>query len=181
MRRVHQAGAVQEVAEDEPASDADDEAGAEQERPVMDRDEGPADGDQRAGVGARGVLPQGDDREQTDHPHGDETAFDDARGDVAEREALAAALEDREQGERRPDVGNDEEQLEERSEDHAGIRAGGPDDVAGPRARTGRAGGLAACRGSDHDTRPGTRELAARGTRRVKVVAGDQLPAATDA
>jgi hypothetical protein len=49
----HQAGAVHQVAQDQPVADAHHEAGPEQERPIMERDERLADREERAGVRAR--------------------------------------------------------------------------------------------------------------------------------
>ena len=57
-------------------------------------------------------------------------AFDDASGDVAEREGLVLPLEQREQHDGAADVGEDEDQLEERPHEHAGVAAGA-EDVGG--------------------------------------------------
>jgi hypothetical protein len=84
----HQAGAVHQVAQDQPVADADDEPGTEQERPVLDGDERLAGHDERAGVAARGVLAQRQDRQDAEDADGDEGAFDDARRDVSEGEAF---------------------------------------------------------------------------------------------
>src|SRR6185437_15098392 len=51
MRLWDEAGPVHQVAEQQPVPDADDPAGPGQERPVMDRDERPADRVERGRVG----------------------------------------------------------------------------------------------------------------------------------
>ena len=127
-RRGHEAGPVHQVAEDQPVPDADDEAGAEQERPVVQCDEGPADRDERGRVRAH-VLLQRHDRQEADDADGDEDRFDDARRDVAEREGLVLPLEDREQHDRGPDVRDDEQHLEERAQEHLGVVPPADDEV----------------------------------------------------
>jgi hypothetical protein len=57
--RWHQAGPVHEVTEHQPVADADDEAGAEDERPVVEGDERPSDRVERRGVGR--LRPPGPD------------------------------------------------------------------------------------------------------------------------
>ena len=49
----NQAGAVHQVAQDQPVADAHREAGPEQERPTMERDQRPTDGDERGAQGRR--------------------------------------------------------------------------------------------------------------------------------
>ena len=66
MPRGHQAGPVHHVAEDEAVADADDDAGTEVERPLLQGDEGVADGREGGAVGAGGageVLSHGHERE----------------------------------------------------------------------------------------------------------------------
>ena len=94
----HEAGSVHQVAEYQPVPDADDPAWPEQERPVVDRDERPADGDERARAAcASDVLPQRHDRKEADGADGDEGAFNDTGGDIAEGEVLVLPCEDRKQ------------------------------------------------------------------------------------
>jgi hypothetical protein len=54
---------------------------------------------------------------------------DRARGDVAEREGFAVSPEDREHHDRRADVADHQEDLEERAERDAGVVAGAEDVV----------------------------------------------------
>lgn len=64
----------------------------------MDRDERPADGDERARAAcASDVLPQRHDRKEADGADGDEGAFNDTGGDIAEGEVLVLPFEDRKQ------------------------------------------------------------------------------------
>ena len=73
-----------------PVPDAHDEAGAEQERRVVDDDERLAEGYER-GVGrAPRVVAQGHDRQHADDADRDERALDDARGHEADREPRVA-------------------------------------------------------------------------------------------
>ena len=53
--------------------------GAEHEGPAVDRYERLADDEERARVGARGILPQRHDDKQRDDADGDEDGFDDPR------------------------------------------------------------------------------------------------------
>lgn len=64
----------------------------------MDRDERPADGDERAhATCASDVLPQRHDRKEADDADGDEGAFNDTGDDIAEGEILVLPFEDRKQ------------------------------------------------------------------------------------
>ena len=63
----------------------------------MDCDQRLARQTQRGGIRARRVPAQGHDREDADDSHEDERALDDSSGEVAERETLDLAFEDREQ------------------------------------------------------------------------------------
>ena len=106
-----EAGAVHQVAEDQPVPEGDDEAGAEQERPVLER--GERDGE----VGrVRGVVPQADDAEHEDDPGRDEDGLDDPRGDVADGEGLVLPPRDRVEDDGGADVREDEQELQERSQ-----------------------------------------------------------------
>ena len=92
----------------------------------MDGDQRLAGGHERARVstGSSGeVLPQGHHGEQADDPDGDEGAFHEPRGDIAERERFVLPLEDGEQRHGGADVGDDEEDLEERAQGHAAVGA----------------------------------------------------------
>ena len=128
----HQAGPVHQPAEDEPVPDADNEARAQQERPVMECDQRLADRHQRARIRAGGsgdVGPQRQDREEADDADGDEGALDEPGGDVAEGERFVLPLEDGEQHHGGADVGDDEQDLEERAQGNAPIGAGPQDEV----------------------------------------------------
>ena len=122
----HQAGSVHQVAQDQPVPDADDEAGPELERPVLDRGERLSE---HAGI--RRVLPQRHDREDGDDADEDEDAFHDASRDVAEREDLVLSLEQRDQHERRPEVRDDQEQLQQHPEVDAVVVPGSGDVAPG--------------------------------------------------
>src|SRR5918997_184136 len=124
------AGPVHQVAQQQPVPDADYEAGTEQERSIMERDERLADRDERAGIRARGgLLPQRQDREEAEDADGDEGALDDAGCDEAEGEAFVHPLEDREQRDGGANVRDDEDQLQKRPQGHAHVGAA-TDDVA---------------------------------------------------
>jgi hypothetical protein len=115
----HQAGPVHQPAKDQPVPDADNEARPEQERPVMDRDQRPAGRHERARISAgssREVLSQGHDRKEADDADGDEGAFNEPGGDIAEREPFVLPLEDGEQRDGGADVGDDEQDLQERAQ-----------------------------------------------------------------
>jgi hypothetical protein len=91
----NEAGPIHQVAQDQPVSDADNEAWPEYERPVRDRDERPGGRDERAGIRARSLGPQRNDRKETDDADGDEGAFSETSFDVSKSEAFVLALEDR--------------------------------------------------------------------------------------
>ena len=124
----HQARPVHQPAEDQAVSDADGEAGSEQEHPILDRGERLGVPGERGGVGP-GVVSQRHDGKDGDDADEDEDAFHDASGDVAEREDLTLPFHDRPQNEGRPDVRDDQEQLQQRSEVDAGVLTA-PADVA---------------------------------------------------
>ncbi len=91
----HESGAVHQVAQNQPVPDADDEAGSEQERPIMERDQRLADRDERGGIRARSsLLAQRHDRKEAEDADGDEDAFDDTSRDEAEGEDFVHPLED---------------------------------------------------------------------------------------
>lgn len=60
--------------------------------------------DERGGVCADRLLPQGHDRHQAEDAYGDEAGFDKAGGDVAQGKHFVVALQQREQRERTADV-----------------------------------------------------------------------------
>jgi hypothetical protein len=71
-------------------------------------------------------LAQRHDRQEAEDADGDEGAFDDPCGDIAEREGFVLPLEDREQREGRADVRDDEQQLQERSQESTRVSAPPP-------------------------------------------------------
>ena len=89
----------------------------------MDRDQRLADQSKRSGIRARGFLPQCHDRQKAEDAHGDEGGFDDTGPDIAECEHFVLPLQDREQRHGGADVRDDEEYLQERSHQDAGVRA----------------------------------------------------------
>ena len=106
-----EAGLVHQVAEDQPVPEGDDQPRAEQERPVLERGEG--DGE----VGrVRRVVAQADDAEHEDDPARDEDALDDSSSDVADREELVLSPHDRVEHDGRSDVGDDQQELQERAQ-----------------------------------------------------------------
>jgi hypothetical protein len=70
-----EAGLVHEVAQGQAVADSDDEAGAEQEHPVVDRDVRLTGQEEQGEVRAAGVLPQGHDREEAEDSGGHEGAL----------------------------------------------------------------------------------------------------------
>ena len=62
----HESGGVHQVAQYQPVTDADHEAGSEQERPAMERDQRLAGRDERAGIRARSLLAQRHDRKEAE-------------------------------------------------------------------------------------------------------------------
>src|SRR5215213_8935729 len=87
--------AVHHVAQDQPVADADDEAGSEQERPIMERDQRLADRDERAGIRASGsLLAQRHDRKEAEDAHSDKGGFHDTSRDKAQSEDFVYPLED---------------------------------------------------------------------------------------
>ena len=99
----------------------------------MERDQRRARCEERPGICActcGEVLPQGDHRKHADDADGDDGGLDDTRGDIAERDALVLPLEDGEQGDGGADVGDGNDDLEERTQGHLCVGAG-PADVVG--------------------------------------------------
>jgi hypothetical protein len=95
----------------------------------MERDQRLADRDERAGICARCLLAQRHDRKEAEEADGDEDAFNDTSGDVSKGEDFVLPPDDRKQHDGGADVGDDEEQLQERSPQHAGVSAGTNDEV----------------------------------------------------
>src|SRR5215203_2554543 len=79
----HQGGTVHQVAQHQPVPDADDEAGSEQARPFMERDQRLTGGDERSGIRARSLLAQRHYRKDAEDAYGDEGAFNDTSRDVS--------------------------------------------------------------------------------------------------
>ena len=127
-----EAGPVHQPAEQQSCAETGAEGGAEQKRLVMDRHERAADhgegGRVRAGSSGQ-VLAQGHDGEDADQADDDDGGLEDARGDVAKGEAFALPLDDRKQHDRGADVGDREDDLQERAELHARVSAGTQDVV----------------------------------------------------
>jgi hypothetical protein len=109
----------------------DDEAGSEQARPLMERHQRLTSGEERGCIRARTcLLAQRHDCKEAEDADGDEDAFHNTRRDVAENEDFVLPLEDRVQHDGGADVGDDEQQLQERSKGHAGVGAA-TEDVTG--------------------------------------------------
>jgi hypothetical protein len=88
-----------------------------------------ADEHERARIRGRRRLAQGHDGQQAEEADQDESALDQSRGDVGEGEALVLLLEQREQDGGATDIGEDEHELEERTQEHAPVGAGTGDVV----------------------------------------------------
>ncbi len=69
------------------------------------------------------------DREEAEQADSDEGALHEASGNVAEGQGFVLPLEQWEQHDGTADVGNDEEQFEERPQEHAGVGASTVDVV----------------------------------------------------
>jgi hypothetical protein len=110
----HQARAVHQVAQNQPVADAYNKAGSEQERPIMKCDERRADCEERAGIRARSLLAQRHERKDAEDAHGDEGAFNYTSRDEAQSEDLVDPLDDGIEHDGGADVGDDEDQLQER-------------------------------------------------------------------
>lgn len=75
------------------------------------------------------VVAQRDDGEQADRADPDDRRLDCARGDVAEREGFAVSPEDRKHHDRRADVADHQEDLEQGAQRDARVVAGAEDVV----------------------------------------------------
>jgi hypothetical protein len=90
----------------------------------MECDQRLADRDERSGIRACSrLLAQGHDRKEAQDTHGDEDAFDDTGSDLSEGEDFVDSLEDGPQHDGGADVGDDEDQLQERAKGHASVGA----------------------------------------------------------
>src|ERR687894_255697 len=97
----------------------------------MERHKRLTDGDERGGIGARSsLLAQHHDRKEAEDANGYEDGFHDTSRDKAEGEDFVYPLGDGPQHDGRADVGDDEDQLQERAKGHARVGAG-TDDVVG--------------------------------------------------
>jgi hypothetical protein len=96
----------------------------------MERHQRLADRDERGGIRARSLLAQRHDRKEAEDADSDEGAFNDTSRDIAESEDFVHPLEDGIQYNGGADVRDDEDQLQERSREHAVVGAS-TDDVAG--------------------------------------------------
>src|SRR5918997_5957042 len=97
----------------------------------MERHKRLTDGDERGGIGARSsLLAQHHDRKEAEDANGYEDGFHDTSRDKAEGEDFVYSLGDGPQHDGRADVGDDEDQLQERAKGHARVGAG-TDDVVG--------------------------------------------------
>ena len=74
-------------------------------------------------------MPQRHDREEAEQADSDEGALHEASGDVAEGQGFVLPLEQREQHDGTADVGDDEEQFEERPHEHPRVGSGTGDVV----------------------------------------------------
>jgi hypothetical protein len=117
-------------AHDQAVSDADDEARAEGKCPLLHSDERPADRLKRGRVrvGSRQVLSQGHEPQHAEDADENERGLHDPGGDEPEGERFALALVDRVRHDRRADVGDDQQQFQERSHEHRVLRAGTGDE-----------------------------------------------------
>src|ERR687896_182645 len=99
----------------------------------MERHKRLTDGDERGGIGARSsLLAQHHDRKEAEDANGYEDGFHDTSRDKAEGEDFVYPLGDGPQHDGRADVGDDEDQLQERAKGHARVGAGTDDVVASP-------------------------------------------------
>src|ERR687897_3705191 len=97
----------------------------------MERHKRLAGREERGGIRPRSPgLAQGNNRKEAEEANGYEDAFHDTSRDKAEGEDFVYPLGDGPQHDGSADVGDDEEQLQERAKGHAGVGAG-TDDVAG--------------------------------------------------
>ena len=88
-----------------------------------------ADHKQRAGIRGGSTLPQGHDRQEAEQADADESTFNEASRDIAERQRLVRPLEQREQHDGAADVADDQQQFQECPMEDAAVRAGTSDVV----------------------------------------------------
>src|ERR671916_2196101 len=97
----------------------------------MDRDQRLADRKERAGIRARGgLLAQRHERKDAEDAHGYEDALDDASRDEAQSEDLAHPLDDGIKHDGGADVGDYEDQLQQRAQGRDVVGGATTDDVA---------------------------------------------------
>ena len=114
-----------------PVTYADHEAGSKQARPLLERDQRLAGGDERSGILTRSsLLAQRHDRKEAQDAYGDGGALNDTSRDIAEGEDLVHPLEDGLNHDGGADPGDDEDHLQERAQPNACVGAA-TDDVAG--------------------------------------------------
>jgi hypothetical protein len=107
------------------------EAGPDQEGPVMNCNESPADRDQRGLVRAGDArLPQRHHRQEADDADDNDRGFQGAQADVTKGDAFILPPDDRKQRDGSTDDGKGEDHLKERAQEHAGVWTGA-DDIAG--------------------------------------------------
>jgi hypothetical protein len=103
-----------------PVSPTHDEARPEDERPILERCKRVGD---RAFLPARVLLRQRHDGQHGEDADEDKDALHDAGHDVSEREDVILPFEERIHHERRADVRDDQEQLQERPPEDLAVRA----------------------------------------------------------
>ena len=99
----------------------------------MDRDQGTPDGNERGGIGAgspRELLAQGHDRQEAEDADRDDGRFHDPRGDIAKGDDVVLPLEERIEHDGGADIGDHQDDFQERPQRHLPVRAG-TDDVGG--------------------------------------------------
>jgi hypothetical protein len=89
-----------------------------------------ADREERAGVCARGLLAQRYHRKDAEDAHGDEGAFNHTSRDEAEGEDLVNPFDDGIEHDGGADVGDDEDQLQQRAQGQAVVGGAAAEDVA---------------------------------------------------
>jgi hypothetical protein len=104
-------------------SSTSDFRGVRRQGPVLECDERLVRSDERGRIGAQSVLSQCYDCKDAQDADQDKGALNETSGDVTEGEAFVLPLEEREQHHGAADVGDDKEQLEERTKEHAGVGA----------------------------------------------------------
>ena len=129
----YEAGAIHQVAQQDPIAEGGQEAGPEQKRRVMDRDQRTPNGNEHGGIGAgspRELLAQGHDRQEAEDADRDDGRFHDPRRDIAKGDDVVLPLEERIEHDGGPDIGDHQDDFQERPQLHAPVRAG-TDDVGG--------------------------------------------------